>query len=301
MPIRHELPSLNALLVLEAAARHRSFTAAAQELRVTQAAISRQVAALERNLQIRLFVRRHRSIEPTPSCLQLASTLTTSFANIADSVNQVRASTRQNLVTIGATLAFSSVWLLPRLSEFRRRHPTAQIRVISQDARIFLSGGDVDVVVRYGIAPFDDGVVCASRADQVFPVCSPEYAEHLRSLDGGLQSALCELIGQDVSDRSWLGWADWFEAAGLPPRRAQPGLRLSNYSEALQVARDGHGVALGWGVLVEPLLQDGLLVRWGDTTVTAPGCYHIVVPARSRPMACRDAVVDWLSQSLCNS
>lgn len=299
MPIRHNMPSLNALLVLEAAARHRSFTLAAEELRVTQAAISRQVAALEEDLQTQLFIRKHRSIEPTPSCMQLAATLSSSFANIADSVDLVRASTRQEVVTIGATLAFSSFWLLPRLGAFRQLHPTVQIRVISQDAWVPLTGGDVDVVVRFGVPPFDDGVVVASRADQVFPVCAPEYAARLQSLDAGLQSAECDLIGQDVPDRSWYAWADWFESAGLPPKRVRPSLRFSNFAEALQAARAGHGVALGWGVLVEQQLQEGSLVRWGDTAVTAQGRYNIVVAARSRRMSLRDTFVAWLTQSLC--
>lgn len=299
MPIRHNMPSLNALLVLEAAARHRSFTLAAEELRVTQAAISRQIAALEAELQARLFIRKHRQIEPTPSCIQLAATLTSSFANIADSVDLVRASTRQEVVTIGATLAFSSFWLLPRLSAFRQRHPDVQIRVISQDARVPLTGGDVDVVVRFGVPPFDDGVVVASRTDQVFPVCSPGYAERLRAQGADLHSDACDLIGQDVPERSWYAWADWFEQAGLPPKRVRPSLRFSNLTEALQAARAGHGVALGWGVLVEQLLQEGSLVRWGDTTITAQGRYNIVVAARSRRLTLRDTFVAWLTESLC--
>lgn len=300
MPIRHNMPSLNALLVLESAARHRSFTLAAEELRVTQAAISRQVAALEESLQTQLFIRKHRAIEPTPSCIQLAATLSSSFANIADSVDLVRARTRQEVVTIGATLAFSSFWLLPRLSAFRQLHPTAQIRVISQDARVPLTGGDVDVVVRFGVPPFDDGVVVASRVDQVFPVCAPEYAERLRALDAGLQSAQCDLIGQDVPDRSWYAWSDWFDAAGLPPRRVPPSLRFSNFAEALQAARAGHGVALGWGVLVEQQLQEGSLVRWGDAAVNAQGRYNIVVSDKSRRIALRDTFVAWLTHSLCD-
>lgn len=301
MPIRHSMPSLNALLVLEAAARHRSFTSAAQELRVTQAAISRQVAALEQDLQTPLFVRKHRAIEPTHACMQLATTLSTCFASIADSVDQVRSSAQPEVVTIGATLAFSSFWLLPRLGGFRRLHPQVQIRVISQDARIHLGGGDVDVVVRFGIPPFDDGVVVASRADEVFPVCSPDYAARLQSLGADLQSAECDLIAQDVPDRSWYGWTDWFERAGSPPKKTQASLRFSNFAEALQAAKAGHGIALGWGALVEQPLSDGTLVRWGDAAITAEGRYNILVPARKKRHPLRDTFVEWLADSLCEA
>lgn len=301
MPIRHSMPSLNALVMLEAAARHRSFTLAAQELRVTQAAISRQVAALEQELQTPLFLRKHRAIEPTPACLQLATTLSTSFANIADSVDQVRLSAQPEVVTIGATLAFSSFWLLPRLGSFRQLHPDAQIRVISQDARVHLGGGDVDVVVRFGVGPFDDGVVVASRADEVFPVCAPDYAVRLQAIGVDLHSPTCELIAQDVPDRSWYTWDDWFDRAGLPPRRNPPGLRFSNFAEALQAARAGHGMTLGWGVLVEQQLQEGVLVRWGMTAITAEGRYNIVVPNRKKRRPLRDTLVQWLIHNLCES
>lgn len=299
MPIRHSMPSLNALLVLEAAARHRSFTLAAEELRVTQAAISRQVAALEQELQTALFVRKHRAIEPTPACLQLAATLSTCFASIADGVDQVRSSAQTEVVTIGATLAFSSFWLLPHLGGFRRLHPQPQIRVISQDTRIHLGGGDVDVVVRFGIPPFDDGVVVASRTDEVFPVCAPDYAARMQALGAHLHSPACDLIAQDVPDRSWYSWSDWFERAGLPAKTTQATLRFSNFAEALQAAKAGHGVALGWGALVDQSLSEGSLVRWGDAAITAEGRYNIVVPTRKKRHPWRDTFVQWLAQSLC--
>lgn len=298
MPIRHQLPSLNALLVLEAAARHRSFTAAAAELHVTQAAISRQIAALEEELEAPLFLRKHRAVEPTPACLQLASTLSLCFAQMADGVDSVRATQQEATVTIGATLAFSTFWLLPRLGAFRERHPNAQIRVVSQDSRIRLHAGDVDLVVRFGLPPFDDGEVVASCADQVFPVCAPDYAARWGHGDAVLRQRLGDLIGQDVPDRSWFTWQDWFERAGLPATRIQPRLRCSHYAEALQAARAGHGIALGWGELVRQQIEDGVLVRLGEQAVEAEGRYNVLLPWRRQPHPLRDTLVTWLSESL---
>lgn len=111
MNFRRRIPSLTALMTLEAVLRHRSFTAAAMELGVTQAAVSRQIATLEEELGLPMFVRKHRAIEPTAACLTLGTTLAQSFASIADAVDVVRSS-QQNVVTIGATVAFSSFWLL---------------------------------------------------------------------------------------------------------------------------------------------------------------------------------------------
>jgi len=298
MTIRKHLPSLNALLVLEAAVRHRSFTAAAVELGVTQAAISRQVALLEEQLGTPLFARRHRAVEPTPQCLLLASSLAISFANIAESVEMVRSAKRQEAVTIGATLAFSTFWLLPRLGEFRKRYPSAQIRVVSQDSRINLGTGEVDVVVRFGMPPFDDGLVVASRADEVFPVCSPDYARRVSDPDTAFGDAGHDLIGQDVPERSWYTWSDWFSRAGIAARHVEPNLGFNHYTEVLQAARAGHGVALGWGLLVQGYMDDGSLIRLGDAAVSAEGRYNVLVPARRKPHPQRDVFVEWLAGSL---
>ncbi|WP_156901887.1 LysR substrate-binding domain-containing protein [Azohydromonas australica] len=299
MPIRKNFPSLNALLVLEAAARHRSFTAAAVELGVTQAAVSRQVALLEEELDTPLFARKHRSIEPTPPCELLASSLAMSFANIAQSVEMVRSTKRQETVTIGATLAFTTFWLLPRMGEFRKRYPAAQIRLVSQDSRINLNSGEVDVLVRFGVPPFDDGEVVASRADEVFPVCSAEHALRVGEPGTMFRDGELELIEQDVPDRSWYSWQDWLGRAGIAAASPQPKLRFSHYTEVLQAARAGHGVALGWGVLVQSYLEDGSLVRLGDAVITAEGRYNVVVPTRRKPHPLRDIFVEWLAGSLC--
>jgi LysR family transcriptional regulator, glycine cleavage system transcriptional activator len=293
-----DFPSLNALVVLEAAVRHRGFTAAAAELGVTQAAVSRQIAQLEADLGVSLFERRHRAVEPSPACVLLASSLARSFAGLVESVEAVRATAAPETVTIGATLAVSSLWLLPRIVEFRRQFPAVSIRVVSQDARINLQLGEVDVIVRFGSPPFDDGAVLASRGDEVLPVCAPAYLTQRQEAARRLDWKALDLIGQDVPDRRWLTWADWFSLAGVPGVHAQPALRFNQYAEALQAARAGHGVVLGWRLLVNDDLERGLLVPVGSTTVTPEGRYNLVVPLRRQPHATRDLVIDWLAGQL---
>jgi LysR family transcriptional regulator, glycine cleavage system transcriptional activator len=294
---RKKVPSLNALVALEAAARHRSITLAADELGVTQAAVSRQVSALELELGTQLFLRKHRSIEPTPSCLLLASSLASSFAAISDSVDLVRSSNRSEIVTIGATLAFSTLWLLPRLTEFRERFPSVQIRVVSQDSRIHLTSGEVDVAIRFGTPPFEDGEVVASKADVIFPVCSLEYAKRLHDVDH-FYEARVDLIASDVSDRDWYSWVDWFSRAGIKLPVPKPSLRFNHYYDSLQAARAGQGIALGWDLLVRNFLDDGSLVRLGELVVAPEGRYNIVVPRRAKRSAIRDIAAEWLANSL---
>ena len=300
MPIRKAFPSLNALLVLESAARLRSFTAAAQELAVTPAAVSRQVAMLEEELGAPLFVRRHRAIEPTPQGQLLASSLSSSFAGITESVELFRARNPQPTVTIGATTGVSALWLLPRMGALRTRFPGAQIRLVSQDSRSNLDAGELDALVRFGNPPFDDGQTLASRTDLVFPVCSPAYRDRLEAAAKRFPAG-ADLIANDIPDRSWFTWGDWFGRAGISADHAQATLQFSHYTEVLDAARAGHGVALGWGFLVDALLKQGALVRLGEVAVQPEGRYNLVVPWRPKRDPLREALIDWLAQSLAST
>ncbi|MFT4184615.1 MAG: LysR substrate-binding domain-containing protein [Rhizobium sp.] len=294
MYLRRRLPSLTALLTLEAALRRKSFTAAASELGVTQAAVSRQIAALEAEFGQPLFIRKHRAIEPTAACVALGASLARSFTDMADSVEALR-SAPQNVVTIGATVAFSSFWLLPRLPEFRRHNPGIQVRVVSQDSNIELStGGDVDVAIRYGLPPFVDGTVIASRGDVIAPVCSPDYLE--RRTAGPLTRA-DEFIETDVLERSWHSWSYWFSHTGTD-LQVKPSLRFNYYTETVAAARAGQGVALGWGLLVQTFLDDGTLVRIDDTELQADGRYNVLLPLKAKKSTATDLAAAWLTAAL---
>jgi DNA-binding transcriptional LysR family regulator len=297
MPIRKDFPSLNALVVLEAAVRHCSFTEAATELRVTQGAVSRQIAMLEEQLGAPLFVRRHRTIEPTPQCQLLAASLAGCFAKITESIELFQAKDKERMVTIGATIGISSLWLLPRIGEFRKKYPSAQIKLVSQDSRFNLDSGEVDVVVRFGTPPFDDGQTLASRTDVVFPVCSPAYLQTMEK-EGHAFPLGADLIAQELPDRSWMTWSDWFLRAGISSANTRPSLLCNHYTEVLEAARAGNGVALGWGLLVQDLLNTGALVRLSDAVVQAENRYNVVVPWRQKPNPVRDVLIDWLAECL---
>jgi DNA-binding transcriptional LysR family regulator len=292
-----ELPSFHALIVLEAAARHRGFTAAARELGVTQAAVSRQIASLEEQLGVDLFRRMHRRVEPTQACLELAAVMAGSLERIGQAVQAVRAPRDHETLTIGATLAFSTFWLMPRLAQFRLRHPNAQIRVIAQDSPINLHTERVDVVVRYGSDAVEDGVVVASRADQVYPVCSAGYAR-AHGLYAGLGDVnALNLIDQEVPDRAWYSWRDWLARVGLGDREPNPSLLVTHYSDVMQAARDGQGVALGWDALVREQVRSGVLVAIPGPRVDADGKYRLIVPSRRRPNPLQEAFIDWLHEA----
>ncbi len=298
MHFRRKLPSLTALAALEATVRLRSMTAAAKELGVTQAAVSRQIAGLERDFGRQLFGRGHRMLVPTPACQILAATLAEGFHNIAEAVDAMRANS-SNVVTIGSTMGVSSFWLLPKLAELRQVHPEIQIRVISQDTKLALDTGDLDIVLRFGTPPFSDGEVIASRRDIMYPVCSPHYAA---ARDFELfPEGRWDFIETDVPSKSWYRWADWFLQTGRKAERLEPVLRFSYFTETIAAARAGQGIALGWDMLIRSHVNDGSLVKIGVRELVPEAAYNIVVPLGPKRTPGVELVGAWLAKALQHS
>ena len=294
---RDRLPSLSALVTFEAAARLSGFTAAARELAISQAAVSRQVRVLEEALGTPLF-RRGRHVELTPAGAALAAALSEGLARIADTVDQVRLADRPQDLTVAATLAFSHFFLLPRLSAFRAAQPDLRIRVISQDAAVDLRHGGIDVLIRFGRPPFADGRCVARRADRCFPVASPTFRERLAGPLRPQDLPRLPLIGSDVPDPSWLTWPSWLRLAGIDaPRGGAGALQFNHYTDAISAALNGEGVALGWEALLAPLLREGRLVRLTDAVAVPADTYCVVVPGDRRSPAA-DAFVDWIAGQL---
>lgn len=292
--IRRRIPALGALVTFEAAARLGGFTAAAKEMGVTQAAVSRQVSALEDDLGVRLFVRAHRRVEPTAAGSALALAVGQSFERIAEAVEAIRQPGGSASLTVSATLAFSHFWLLPRLSSLLADHPEIKLRVLSQDLPVDLRDGTVDVALRYGKPPFRDGDVAASMSDEIFPVCSPSMLARLSPDRLALWPSELPHIDNEAPDTSWLTWRRWF-ALTDPARVPRAGaLRFSHYNDAVYAAIDGQGVVLGWRTLLQRPLADGRLVRLGGSSVTPEECYCVVVPGRSPYRPHVDTFVHWM-------
>ncbi|MFT4149762.1 MAG: LysR substrate-binding domain-containing protein [Paracoccaceae bacterium] len=295
MHLRRKISSLTALVALEAVVRHRSISAAAREIGVTQAAVSRHIAMLEEEFGRPLFVRAHRAVQPTAECLMLGHALADNFFGISEAIDAMRA-TSKDIVTIGASVAFSQLWLVPRLLQFRRAHPGTALRVISRNDRFDLGSGEVDLLFRYGTAPFTDGEVVASAADAVFPVCSPDYLA--RNDLTRFPDCHFDLIEQDVPDRSWYRWADWFAEAGIRPPGTLPTLRFTYLTETLAAAKAGEGIVMGWKMLLGDALDTGALVRLGTVGIVPGMRHHLVVsPARKQSWQV-ELLKRWLADAL---
>lgn len=298
--LRRSISSLSALASFEAAARLESFTLAAGELGVTQAAVSRQIKLLETELNISLFSRAHRKVTLTPAGAALAAAVTSSFGRMAEMIETIRQPVVPNTVTIGATLAFSHLWLLPRLAEFRQQHPEINLKLIADDNPTDLRRDRLDAAIRYGQPPFADGETVASHAEEVFPVCSPKLLKRMHVKADIEDIASLPLIASDAVHPSWLNWRSWARQAGLGPELGKASdrsrLRFNHYTDTIQAAMNGEGVALGWARLISTPLREGRLIALGSCRVRPHEEHHVLLPTGRLPSPAVNTFVDWLKE-----
>ena len=292
--LRRSLPSLTALTAFEAAARRESFTSAADELGVTQAAVSRRIKALEAEVGRMLFDRAQRRVRLTEAGRTLFAAVTGAFDDLADSVDRVR--TRAALLTVAVSVAFGHFRLLPAISSFQTASPEIDLRVISEDAWNAPDDRQIDVAVRYGKPPFRGMRVAGSVEETILPVASPEVAARVGpvSLDDLARRADIRKIESASPEPSWLDWAGWLRQSGWTGPFEPARLRFSGYSDAAYAAIAGQGVALGWTSLLERPLADGRLVALDVPPLRPTERHYVLVPERGRVTPETDAFVSWI-------
>ncbi len=300
--LRRSVPSMSALATFEAAARLGSFTQAAAELGVTQAAVSRQIKLLEDDLNTALFLRAHRRVTLTAAGAALAGTVGNAFANMAEMIETIRRPVADDTVNVGATLAFSHFFILSRLSECRALHPEIKLKLVSDDGPTDLRRDRLDVVIRFGRPPFADGQCLLTREDEVFPVCSPRLLARLGPAPQGIDLARLPLIASDIVTPSWQTWRSWARAVGLGPslgHAAQTSaLRFNHYTDAIEAALNAEGVALGWSMLLANHLREGRLVRLGHQCLTSEDRYCLLVPKHREMTPATRQFVNWITDQL---
>jgi DNA-binding transcriptional LysR family regulator len=290
---RQQLPSMTALVVFEAAARKASFTRAAAELGITQAAVSRQVQALEAGFGFPLFRRLHRAIELTEPGRALAASMSEALGMVAETVGAITSETATEL-TLSATVAFSHFWLLPKVSAFRQAAPDVKLRILTQDGNFNLVRDDIDVAIRYGDGKWPDGKAILLFDDEVFPVCSPAYIAARGAPDCVADLARHHLIANDWQDPNWTGWVQWLAAFGQSLRPKSISMSCNFYTDAINAAIRGEGIALGWNRLVESHLLHGQLVRVSIESVRPRSAYYVVIKSDAASKPSVKAFLDWI-------
>lgn len=294
--LRRKLPPLSALTAFEAVARLASFTRAAAELGVTQAAISRQIHLLEETFGFPLFRRLHRRIEPTEKGKQLSATATAAFNLIAETISDWSREEAEDELAIAATVAFSHFWLLPRISSFSKAHPNIRLRIITQDNAVKVDGEEVDLAIRFGSGIWSDGNAEFLFHDEIFPICSADYAQEIGPISNLAQLTRYPLISNDTADPTWTDWNEWFAAFSIAAPGKGSGMHCSFYTEAIYAALNGHGIALGWRRLVEDLLVQNRLVRLTEEAIVTRNAYFFILPRRKARKKAVDLLVDWLKR-----
>jgi DNA-binding transcriptional LysR family regulator len=293
------LPSLDFLRGFEAAGRLLSFTRAAEELFVTQSALSRQVQALEEALGVQLFERRHRALALTSAGAAFHREVAANLAAIAAAADRARAGEREPGVTLTTTVSFASLWIVPRLPAFRARHPNVEVYVSANDRTVDLARGEVDVAIRYmpeANAPSD---ALRLFGERMLPVVSPRVARDprtpLRRPSDLAHHVLLHL--DDPEGRTpWIDWRVWLAANGEAGLKPAGSLRFTLYDQVIQAAVGGQGVALGRLPMIAELLRDRRLAApFPKKFESARGYYVLTAPhARTRPDV--EAFVAWLAE-----
>ena len=268
--------SLNNLLVFESAARHGSFTRAAQDLGISQPAVSHAMRLLEADLGVALFERQHKGVQTTEAGKYLLEHVGMGLSLIDQALREVR-SMQAHQVTLAVSTATATWWLLPRIARFKQQHPDIELRVITTDTDLDMARERIDLSITLGADDFANYQRWHFVDEEIFPVCSPKFlqANPLPDLKALAHSPLLVLEERYKPRMDWKEWLTRFDI-NLP---RQPKLfRFNDYSIVLQAAIEGQGVAQGWRHIVQPLIAQGLLVQPLQQSVTTDQPLFITAP-----------------------
>jgi DNA-binding transcriptional LysR family regulator len=271
------LPQLGFIQGFEAAARNLSFTKAAEELFITQSAVSRQVKALEDHLGVTLFERRQRALALTESGHALYRVATEVLERLQAATDQLRASGRGRQLSLTTTTGFASLWLIPRLQRFTSLHPDVDVRISATTAVINLERSLVDLAIRY-CRP-EDVPERAIRlfGEEVVVVCSPSLLrDRSRPLKRPHDLRHHLLLHFEYGGAQFLDWGTWLTSLGIGDLKPAGALHFSQYEQMIQAAISGQGVALGRQPLVNDLLQAGALVAPFRKSLVGSRAYFII-------------------------
>lgn len=291
------LPPLNTLVAFECVARYCSFSRAADELNLTQSAISRQILQLEEMLGCKLFTRTQRQVSLTPRGEAFAADIRKSLVEISHSTAEVMGWSGLPQVTLACTSAMSSLWLSSRLSELRRLLPDLQIRLKISDSFSALKTSEFDLAIFY-LREAPEGFQAQPLFDEIcYPMCSPAFAESLPANLSAEDMLNQRLLIQDDPQREWTGWRDWFSSQGVHHFAPRLTWRANNYPFLVQAAVQGDGILLGWEGLVQDSINSGQLVAAHQGKLAAAGKCFLLVPQDRylRPVIRR--VSEWLQQN----
>ncbi|MDP9773105.1 UNVERIFIED_ORG: LysR family transcriptional regulator of beta-lactamase [Rhizobium sp. SORGH_AS 755] len=288
--VRQFLP-LNGLRAFEASARHLSFTRAAIELCVTQAAVSQQVKGLEKRLGVALFQRLPRGLKITAEGEALLPTVTSSFDQMATTLDRIEAGQVRELLFLGVVGTFAVGWLLPRLQAFQKRHPFIDVRVSTNNNRVDMAAEGLDFAIRFGQGSWHGTDAFRLFDAPLSPLCTPKLAETLKAPADLMEATLLRSYRADE-------WSSWFAAAGVTPAaQVNAGIVFDTSLGMMEAALQGLGVALAPPSIFSRHLASGAVVQPFPVTISLAS-YWLTRLQSKPPTPAMQVFSDWLFDSI---
>ena len=274
----NKLPPLKALQAFESAGRHLSFTAAAAELNVTPGAVSQQIRILEEFLELKLFTRLNRAIALTEDGQLFLPMIANGFEQFHEAVNLLRQRRSEGPLTITSAPSFVSKWLIPRLADFKARHPDIDVRIDTSDRLVDFSREDIDVGIRFGDGEYPELVTVFLFSFELVPVCSPALLQGDKQLKevSDLRHFTLLHSNHDELDPGWPDWSMWLKVVDADDVDSSQGIYFNQSDQLFQAALDGLGVALLANVMADPEVAAGRLVQPFSTRLPVKMNYHLV-------------------------
>jgi len=276
---RYQLPHLAFFQGFEAAARTLSFTKAAEELFITQSAVSRQIKALEDHLGLKLFERRPRALQLTESGQALYRIATDVLDRLQSATDRLKAETRMRQLSVTTTTGFASLWLIPRLRRFTSLHPDIDVRISATTDSLNLERSLIDLAVRYCKPESVPEGAVRLFGEEMIPMCSRALLrDKARPLKTPRDLAHHTLLHFDYAgaETMYMDWGTWLTALGIGDLRPAGALHFSQYEQMIQAAISGQGVALGRQPLLNDLVESGALVAPFKQTLVGSRAYFII-------------------------
>ena len=293
--MNRRLPPLNALKAFEAAARHLSFTRAADELFVTQAAVSHQIKSLEEFLSMKLFMRKNRSLLLTEEGQSYYLDLKDIFQALQEATQRLLARGEKGAITVALPPSFAIQWLVPRLSAFNALHPDIDVRIKAVDQAENSLTEDVDVAIYYGRGRWSSIHSDKLHTEYLIPVCSPLLLQENATSGKPPLLTLDDLQHHTLlHDTSRKDWKRWFNQVGVKGANVNHGPIFSHSAMVVQAALYGQGVALAYSVLAKPDIDSGRLVCPFKDVLVSKNSYFVVCRENQKDIGKIEAFREWL-------
>ena len=292
--LRRLVHSPHHLFVFEVCARLLSFTRAAEELGVSQPAVSLAIRQLETAIGQDLFERRHRAIRLTEAGERFYNEVAASFDRLLAAAREVNRATDANLVTLSISTAFANYWVMPRMTKLHRSHPAIDLRLQVVDKDVDLEYENVSLGIRRGRGNWEGYASTSIAREEIFAVASPAYlAAHPRpkTVEDLLEH---QFIHLEEPFRPRPKWRDWFESFGTEFVDSGEGLRLNDYALVIQAAMAGEGIAIGWRHVTESLIAKRLLVPVLPQSWVTGEEFHLIWSGRTELSESAQQVRDWI-------